>query len=102
MEKTRLTLQTLLEQILGSRNVYFSPPSSLNMKYPCIRYQLADMNDTPADNIAYMRQKKYTLTYIDSNPDSVIPDKILEIPYCSFDRPYTSDNLNHFVFILYW
>ena len=30
---SRLKLQTMLEEILGSRNVYFNPPESVKMKY---------------------------------------------------------------------
>ena len=102
MAKTRLTLQTFLEELLGSRNVYFSPPTSLRMKYPCIRYELVNADTENADNIVYMSRKRYTLTYIDTDPDSVIPDKLIHVPYCSLDRPYTSDNLYHYVFTLYW
>jgi hypothetical protein len=29
-------------------------------------------------------------------------DDILALPYCQFDRSYVSDNLNHFVFTLYF
>jgi len=31
---TRLELQNLLENILGSRNVYFQPPENLKLNYP--------------------------------------------------------------------
>ena len=39
MAKTRLELQSVLEQTLGSRNVYFQPPASVKMKYPAIVYE---------------------------------------------------------------
>lgn len=102
MEKTRLSLQHRLEKLLGSRNVYFTPPSGLKMNYPCICYTLDNVQADAADNIKYMARKRYTLTVIDTNPDSVIPGKVLNLPYCSFDRTYRSDNLNHFVFTLFW
>lgn len=102
MEKTRLTLQTQLEELMGNNHVYFSAPTKKKMEYPCIRYSLVNARTESADNIVYMNRKRYTLTCIDPDPDSVIPDKLLNLPYCSFDRTYTQDNLNHFVFTLYW
>lgn len=102
MAKTRLMLQCQLEEILGSPNVYYSPPSSLRMKYPCIKYNLVNANVDSADNIKYIIQKRYTLTFISADPDSVIVDKLLELPYCSLDRPYTTNNLTHYVFTIYW
>ena len=35
----RQTLQSELEAILGSRNVYYQPPANLKMQYPAIRYK---------------------------------------------------------------
>lgn len=35
---SRLDLQTFLEELLESKNVYFQPPESVKMKYPAIVY----------------------------------------------------------------
>lgn len=102
MAKTRLMLQCLLEEILGNSNVYYSPPSGLKMKYPCIKYNLVNAAVDSADNIAYMIRKRYTLIHISADPDSVIVDKLITLPYCSFDRTYTANNLTHSVFTIYW
>lgn len=83
-------------------NVYFQPPDNLKMSYPCIVYSLSDIDTQFADNIPYIRQRKYTLTVIDRNPDSIIVDKISELPRCSFDRSYKADNLDHWVFSIYY
>ena len=34
----RLILNTLFENILKSKNVYFQPPASVQMRYPAIVY----------------------------------------------------------------
>lgn len=99
---TRLELHEILCEILGTRNVYFQPPESIRMKYPAIRYMRYDLDDLKADNISYKKRVVYQLTVIDPNPDSEIIDKIRDLPYCSFDRHYESDNLNHDVFTLYY
>jgi len=99
---TRAGLQTLLETVLGSRNVYFQPPPTLEMKYPCIVYNLDNMNTKFADNNPYRIEKRYSLTIIDKDPDSLIPDKIALLQKCMFDRHFVTDNLNHNIFIIFF
>lgn len=99
---SRLELQTTLEEILGSRNVYFQPPSSVRMQYPAIVYSRKDIEKRSADDRAYRKLSSYELILIDKNPDSQFIEKIFDLPYCSFDRHYESDNLNHDVFTLYF
>ena len=97
----RLELQTRLEDILGSRNCYFQPPASVQMKYPAIVYSLSTIVKLHANDDMYKPLKAYMVTLIDKNPDSPFVDEILKLPYCRFDRFYASDNLNHWVFTLY-
>ena len=99
---SRLELQTELEEILGSRNVYFQPPESVKMKYPAIRYSLSNIENTHADNRTYKQSKAYELILIDPDPDSEYADKLSQLPYCRFDRFYPADNLNHYVFTIYY
>lgn len=95
-----INLQYILEDILGSRNVYFQPPENLKMKFPCIRYSLDNIKSTRADDRNYYNSNSYQIIYIDDDPDSEIPDRILDLPMCRFERFYTADNLNHWVFTL--
>lgn len=99
---SRLNLQTEFEEILESRNVYFQPPSSVRMQYPAIVYSRKDIEGRFANNKIYRKLPCYEVILIDKNPDSKFIDKILELPYCSFDRHYEADNLNHDVFTLYY
>ena len=100
---TRLELHEELCHILGSRNVYFQPPESVKMNYPCIKYSRSGMDHKRANDRLYLNTDRYEVIVIDKNPDSVFPDMILEyFPMCSFDREYTSNNLNHYVLTLYY
>ena len=101
-QSRRLDLQSLFVSLLGSSNVYYQPPDQTKLSYPCIVYELEKNDVKYADNQAYNITKKYSVTVIDANPDSAIPDKIQKLPMCSFDRPFTSGNLYHFVFNLYY
>ena len=97
---SRLGLQNLLESILGSRNVYYQPPESIKIKYPAIIYSRNNIDNNFADDIVYMQNHTYQIIVIDANPDSEIVNKISKLPMCRYNRHYTSDNLNHDVFIL--
>lgn len=97
----RIPFQDTLEQILGSDEVYFQPPPNVKMKYPAIIYSLNDISVKSANDSSYLKHPSYEVVLIDANPDSEYVDEILKLPYCSFDRSYKSDNLNHFVFIIY-
>ena len=99
---SRLELQEMLCNILGSKNVYFQPPSSTQMKYPAIRYSISDIQNTFADNTVYGQTKVYQLMVIDKNPESLIVDAISKLPTCRFVRSYTADNLNHTIFTIYY
>lgn len=98
----RLDLQNLLENLLGSRNVYFQPPPSFQMKYPCIIYKRNDRNIDHANNTPYHSRKRYQVTVVDQDPDSSIPDKVAELSTASFDRHFVADNLNHDVYNIFF
>lgn len=88
--------------MLGSNNVYFEPPESVKIKYPCIIYGLDDVYSNRADNISYKTTRLYQITCIGKDPDTDIPDKILELEKSSFERRFKSDNLIHDVIRLYY
>lgn len=98
----RLDLQTMLEELLGSRNVYYQPPESIKMSYPAIVYNRSDIRNTYANNSVYSQAHAYTLTVIDYDPDSGIVEKISKLPMCNFSRHFTLDNLNHDVFTIFY
>ena len=99
---SRLDLHEILCGVLNSRSCYFQPPSSVRMQYPAIVYSRKDVEKRSADDMSYRKLSSYELVLIDKNPDSEFVDKLLDLPYCSFDRHYESDNLNHDVFTLYF
>lgn len=102
MARTRLSFQKFLEELMGNRNVYFQPPSTVLMKYPAIRYNLADINDLSADNIDYQQHDTYMVTYITDDPDDVMIRTLAKLPYSKLDRWYAADNLNHYVYTIFY
>ncbi len=104
MARTRLELHEELCEVLGSRNCYYSPPANLVMKYPCIRYEEENPSIDYADNLRYRYTRCWMITIIDEDPDSILPLRLMQhFPYyCSRERSYPSDGLNHFVYLLYY
>lgn len=98
---SRLELQATLETILGTDYVYFQPPESLKLRYPCIIYSLSNIQSEDADNKTYRFMRRYTVMYITDDPDDDKADEFLALPYCSFDRQYVSENMYHNVYTIY-
>ena len=101
-KRTRLTLQSKLEELLESDHVYYQPPENLKMEYPCIRYSKSGIEDIYANNIKYISRDIYDIVVISKKPDHPVIKKILELPYSEFDRHYVFDNLNHDIIRLYY
>lgn len=99
---SRLELHEILCDVLGSRHVYFQPPSSVKMVYPAIVYSRNSIGNDFANDLVYKQSLGYTVTVIDEDPDSNIVKQISKLPMCRFDRHFTSDNLNHDVFTIYY
>lgn len=97
---SRLELQLLLEEL--TKNVYFQPPTSIEMQYPCIVYQRDNSRSEFASNQLYAHTKRYQVTVIDRDPDSELPDKVEGLPYCSFSQAFVAESLNHHVFTLFF
>lgn len=112
-KKTRLDLDAELREILGSKNVYFSPPESIKLRYPCIVYHRDSIETIKADNLNYRMTTRYIVTIIDNDPDSgefddsrglfSLVEKFLNhFPMCRYANHRFVNNMNHDTFILYY
>lgn len=72
------------------------------MNYPAIEYSIDGIDKEYANGGVYLYHKKYSAIVIDDDPDTEIVDKMCNLPFCRFIRPYVSDNLNHYVFEIYY
>lgn len=98
----RLDLQALLESVQAGVSVYFQPPANVTMTYPAIVYNRDYRNVNFADNQPYSVRIRWQLTIIDPNPDSLLPELIGALPLTTFVRHYTTDNLNHDIYTIYF
>lgn len=99
---SRLDLQALLESVLGSSNVYFQPPHTFSMVYPCIVYSRSDIDAKHADNDPYILTTKYSVSYISRHPDDAIPMELAKLQTAKFTKSYPADGLNHTVFTIHF
>ena len=97
---TRLELHA--ELLLIVPNVYFQPPESVKLSYPCIVYERSDIAIKHAGNKPYYHKDEYTITVMDRDPDSVIPKTIASMPTARLNRHFVADNLNHDRFTIFY
>lgn len=108
MSSRRILLHDILCGILSCPNqgtecrAYFQPPATVTMKYPAIVYALDDIENVFANGGVYLSGRKYSVTVIDRDPDSSLIGKVSALPTCRFNRSYPKDNLNHYVFELFF
>ena len=98
----RLKLQELLEGILGTDAVYFQPGRNITMEYPCIVYNVDDLNTNWANNLAYKQDVEYQVVVIHRDPDNEVWREVGRLPKSSFNRAEIVENLNHYYFSLYF
>ena len=103
MGRPRSEVQQKLVQLLGSSHVYFQPPPSVKLTYPCFVYERSRGLDKKADDRTYLFDVGYSVTYISQDPENGMIERIMKaFPMISYDRHFNSDNLNHDVFILFY
>ena len=98
----RLELHSVLQELLGSSNVYYQPPASIKMQYDAIRYSKKTIDSKYANDRKYSMIDCYEVIVISRLPDNPVIKKLLSLPYCSYDRHYVADNLHHDVLTIYW
>ena len=102
MEGNRLELHSMLNDVMEQcgeePHLYFQPPESVKLVYPCFLYKLQTYNTRFADNDPYKIRVSYAVTYITRSPTSIVPQTLLKKHGISFDRYYVADNLHHYVY----
>ena len=100
MAKPRIELSNKLHSICN--NVYYQPPADKKLLYPCIIYNLEAIGVIFADNGIYRIMNQYSILYITRDPDDTNINNILKFRYCNFGRSYSSDNLHHYSYTIYF
>lgn len=102
MARSRLEFHAMLEEKSGISNVYYQPPATIAIQYPCLIYVKSKDQIDFANNIHYLDRELYKVTAIYKDADSTLPDTISKIPFSRFDMYYTAENLHHDVYNIYF
>ena len=99
--KTREQIQTMLEEILGSKNVYFQAPPNTGMKYPCIVYSFRNFNINNADNNPYLVTGRWDIHHMYKSIKNDLKEKfVFDVDYCLFDKRIVSDGVYNDYYII--
>ena len=92
--KSRLEVQQMLEDVLGSDHVYFQAPPNTGMKYPAIVYSFDRFNRNNADNLPYIVTGRWQVTHMYKSVKNDLKEKfIFEVPFCAFERRIVKDGV---------
>ena len=103
IQTQRDILHSKLETVPGIKAVYFQPPSTKKLEYPCIIYQFEGYEERYGNNKEYLAWPKYSVTVVDYDVESMLPVYMKAIRgnyIVNLNRFFVSDNLNHWVFNL--
>ena len=102
MEVNRLELRDKLSAFMvecgETPKLYFQPPESVKLEYPCMIYHLKTLTSRKANDHPYHKTIAFDITYITRSPASTVPDRMLGEPLFAFDRYYTAENLHHYAY----
>lgn len=102
-ERKRLEFHELLCTMLGSRNVYFQPPETIKLHYPCIVYSAGEDPIRYADNHHYLKADCYEVQIIAKDPTLELFETFTsKWQYAREKVPFTADNLNHHNYTVYF
>lgn len=90
----------MLIDILGSGNVYYNPPESQKLNFPCIVYNLSYIEQIHADNLSYLDYTTYKITVVSKIPDHPAIKNILRLPMTKFSTNFVKNGFYHTVILL--
>lgn len=97
----RLALHNELLQF--EDHVYFQPPESVKLIYPCIIYERSSGVSEYADNKTYSYRQAYNIMRVSKDPDDdKIKEMLFHFPMSRFNTHYVKDNLNHDVIVIFY
>lgn len=116
MERRSDRLIEELKDLLGTDEVYFQPASNAGedyygenfiftgIEYPCFIMKRTTAYQPSANDHNYLFRPAYEVTYINRDePDPEMLEAVMQrFPHCRYTNEFTSDNLHHDVFTIYY
>jgi len=99
--KTRSDLQLYLENVSGVK-VYFNPPETVQLTYPCIVYNRDYIYNHHADNKIHLQENRYVVNVLDKKVDGDIFKIISKLPRCRYKNHSFKNGISQDSFTLYF
>lgn len=100
---TRIELDKKLRAYYNPARVFYQPPESVKLTYPCVLYWLDSYEQRFADDKTYLGKCRYHLRFITKDPDDErILGVLSHLQLIKLDNFYTADNLNHYDYTVYF
>lgn len=99
MDQERKKLQDRL--LVITPHVYFQPPEGKKLEFPCIVYRRDYASTKFANDLPYSNRTRYLVTVIDPDPDGTIRKQVAAMPMTTYNRFFTTSDLNHDVYYVY-
>lgn len=81
--------------------VYFRPPNTNILSYPCIVYDRSNYPTVYGNDVPYVVGEQFEVTFISNEPGLDRGVDILNLPNSSHSTTFRQDNLVHEVFVVY-
>jgi hypothetical protein len=84
--------------------VYFQPPSSVQLNYPCWVVERSKVYQPKANDKTYLFRPGYKCMYMNCDePDPEVLEMISRrYERCQYQNHYVVDNVHHDVFLIYY
>jgi hypothetical protein len=99
--RDREVLHSKLARFVDFSRIYFQPPASVHLSYPCFVYSMRDYDVRNANNKPYIGHAWYDVMYITRDPDDPVIRALSMTPGFNFGRWFAADDLNHYAFTYY-
>lgn len=95
-------IKAAVSGIVSGDQIYYQPPEGFRLDYPCIVYEMTGVWDRFGSGKRFAGKRKYQMMLITRDPDCPAVEKLLGLTYTALDRTFTTDNLYHYTFTIYY
>lgn len=85
------SLRAILRETAGCQ-VYYNPPETLKMEFPCIRITDTSLSHKKANNNKYIRIRGYSAIYFTRVCDDPVIWELDKLPYIDWGSSYRGSN----------
>lgn len=100
----RIDLHNMIKSLTPTGwNIYFQPPESIKLSFPCIIYGRGEIDAKYADDKMYVGKRAYNVQIISRDPECTLAETLMmNISGCKSTGLSVIDNLYHDNLTIYY